>query len=89
MKFNTEIIGCYWQEDKGEWLVKLRENKPGQEPREFEDHCHVLLHVSLSPKRSPASTDTNLADTSNRALDFSITTNGQKSPVFRTNLKAK
>jgi len=44
MHFHTEVIGCYWNEEKGEWLVKLREQKPGQEPREFEDHCHVLLH---------------------------------------------
>lgn len=44
MTFNTEVIGCYWNEEKGEWKVKLRETKPGQEPREFEDHCHLLLH---------------------------------------------
>lgn len=44
MTFNTEVVGCYWDEEKGEWKVKLRETKPGQEPREFEDHCHLLLH---------------------------------------------
>lgn len=44
MTFNTEVVGCFWQEEKGEWLVKLREHKPGQAPREFEDHCHLLLH---------------------------------------------
>lgn len=44
MNFNIEVVGCYWQEEKGEWLVKLREHRPGQEPREFEDHCHMLLH---------------------------------------------
>jgi len=44
MNFNTEVVGCYWQEEKGEWLVKLREHRPGQEPRDFEDHCHLLLH---------------------------------------------
>jgi cation diffusion facilitator CzcD-associated flavoprotein CzcO len=44
MTFNTEVVGCYWQEEKGEWLVKLREHRSGQEPREFEDHCHLLLH---------------------------------------------
>jgi cation diffusion facilitator CzcD-associated flavoprotein CzcO len=44
MNFHTEVVGAYWQEEKGEWLVKLRENRPGQEPREFEDHCHMLLH---------------------------------------------
>jgi cation diffusion facilitator CzcD-associated flavoprotein CzcO len=44
MNFHTEVVGCYWQEEKGEWLVKLREHRPGQEPRDFEDHCHLLLH---------------------------------------------
>jgi len=44
MNFSTEVIGCWWNEEKGEWTVKLRETKPGQEPREFEEHCHLLLH---------------------------------------------
>lgn len=44
MNFNTEVIGCYWNESKGQWNVKLRETKPGQQPREFEDYCDMLLH---------------------------------------------
>ena len=44
MTFNTEVIGCYWQEETGEWKVKLRKQVPGQEPHEFEEHCHVLLY---------------------------------------------
>jgi hypothetical protein len=44
MTFNTEVIGCYWQEEKGEWKVKLRQQVAGQEPREFEEHCHLLLY---------------------------------------------
>ncbi|TKA22440.1 putative sterigmatocystin biosynthesis monooxygenase stcW [Salinomyces thailandicus] len=44
MTFSTEVIGCYWDDQKGQWRVKLRENKPGQEPREFEDYCDLLLH---------------------------------------------
>ncbi|EME39601.1 hypothetical protein DOTSEDRAFT_56930 [Dothistroma septosporum NZE10] len=44
MTFNTEVIGAYWNEEKGEWNVKLRQNGPGQEPREFEETCHLLLH---------------------------------------------
>ena len=44
MTFHTEVVGCYWQESTGEWLVKLREHLPGQEPREFEDRCHILLY---------------------------------------------
>lgn len=44
MTFNTEVIGCYWEEERGEWLVKLRESRQGQESREFEERCHLLLH---------------------------------------------
>ena len=46
MTFNVEVIGCYWDDGKGQWLVKLRESKPGQEPREFEDYCDLLLHCT-------------------------------------------
>ncbi|RMZ31550.1 hypothetical protein D0859_04322 [Hortaea werneckii] len=46
MTFNVEVIGCYWDDEKGQWLVKLRESKPGQEPREFEDYCDLLLHCT-------------------------------------------
>jgi len=46
MTFNTEVIGCYWQQQTGEWLVKLKETDPatGSTVREFEERCHVLLH---------------------------------------------
>lgn len=44
MTFKTEVIGTYWNEENGEWTVKLRQTGPGQEPREFEDTCHLLLH---------------------------------------------
>ena len=43
MTFNTAVTGCYWHEEKGQWQVKLRETKPGQEPRDFEDWCDLLL----------------------------------------------
>jgi hydroxyversicolorone monooxygenase len=44
MHFRHEVIGCYWQEDSNEWLVKLRVTNPdGSVAREFEDRCHVLL----------------------------------------------
>ena len=45
MTFNTEVLGCYWQDKTGEWLVKLRQTRPGEQPREFEERCHVLLHA--------------------------------------------
>jgi hydroxyversicolorone monooxygenase len=44
MTFNTEVIGCTWNEEKGEWTVKLRQQKEGEEVREFEETCHLLLH---------------------------------------------
>ena len=44
MNFNTEVIGCYWQDDPAEWLVKLKETKPDGSTRLFEDRCHMLLH---------------------------------------------
>lgn len=45
MTFNTEVIGCYWQQQTGEWLVKLKEtNTTTGATRIFEDRCHVLLH---------------------------------------------
>ncbi|KAI7280561.1 putative sterigmatocystin biosynthesis monooxygenase [Hortaea werneckii] len=46
MTFNVEVTGCYWNDEKGQWLVKLRESRPGQEPREFEDYCDLLLHCT-------------------------------------------
>ena len=47
MTFNTEVIGCNWQEETGEWLVKLRQTKPGEtEAHEFEERCHLLLHAT-------------------------------------------
>jgi cation diffusion facilitator CzcD-associated flavoprotein CzcO len=46
MTFNTEIVGCYWNEDAGQWTVKLRQTSPGTEPREFEETCDLLLHAT-------------------------------------------
>ena len=45
MTFNTEVIGCYWQQQTGEWLVKLKQtNTADGSTRIFEDRCHMLLH---------------------------------------------
>ena len=46
MTFNTEVIGCYWDEDAGKWTVKLRQSSPGAAPREFEEKCDLLLHAT-------------------------------------------
>lgn len=43
MAFNTEVVGCYWQEDTSEWLVKLKETKPDGSTRLYDDSCHLLL----------------------------------------------
>ena len=46
MKFNTEVIGSYWNEDAGQWTVRLRQTSPSSAPREFEDKCDLLLHAT-------------------------------------------
>jgi cation diffusion facilitator CzcD-associated flavoprotein CzcO len=46
MTFNTEVIGCYWNEEAGQWTVKLRQCNPGASPREFEETCDLLLHAT-------------------------------------------
>ncbi len=44
MTFSTEVIGCYWQQETGEWLVKLKQTNSDGTTRLFEDRCHMLLH---------------------------------------------
>lgn len=46
MTFNTEVIGCYWDEEAGQWTVKLRQRNAGSAPREFEEKCDLLLHAT-------------------------------------------
>lgn len=46
MTFNTEVIGCYWNEEAGQWTVKLCQSSPGAAPREFEAKCDLLLHAT-------------------------------------------
>jgi hydroxyversicolorone monooxygenase len=46
MRFNTEIMGCYWNEDDGKWTVKIRETSPGSDPREFTVECDFILHAT-------------------------------------------
>ncbi|KAI9880737.1 MAG: hypothetical protein M1830_000626 [Pleopsidium flavum] len=46
MTFKTEVIGCYWQAEQGQWKVKLRQTQPGGQSREFEDTCDLLLHAT-------------------------------------------
>jgi cation diffusion facilitator CzcD-associated flavoprotein CzcO len=44
MTFDTEVKGCYWNEEKGQWTVKLKQQKEGEQPREFEETCDLLLN---------------------------------------------
>jgi hydroxyversicolorone monooxygenase len=46
MNFNTEVTGCYWNEEAGQWTVKLRQSSPGSAPKEFEEKCDLLLHAT-------------------------------------------
>lgn len=43
MTFSTKVIGCYWQQETGEWLVKLEQTNPDGTKRQFEDRCHMLI----------------------------------------------
>lgn len=43
MTFNTEVIGCYWNEEAGEWTVKLRQSDGVSAPRVFEEKCDLLI----------------------------------------------
>ena len=86
MTFNTEVVGCYWEEEKGEWLVKLRETKPGQEPREFEDRCHLLLHGTGILNNFKVALTPNSEDDAVRAAD--IHRSGPTSPASKTSSRA-
>ncbi len=43
MTFSTKVIGCYWQQETGEWLVKLEQTNPDGSKRQYEDRCHMLI----------------------------------------------
>jgi len=45
MTFNTEIIGCYWNEEAGQWTVKLKQTTP-LGTKLFEETCDLLLHAT-------------------------------------------
>jgi hypothetical protein len=45
MTFNTEIIGCYWNEETGQWTVKLKQSS-GSVVKQFEETCDLLLHAT-------------------------------------------
>jgi cation diffusion facilitator CzcD-associated flavoprotein CzcO len=44
MHFNHKVIGCFWQQDQGEWIVKIERTLSDGSICEFEDRCAVLLY---------------------------------------------
>ncbi|QSZ36642.1 hypothetical protein DSL72_006523 [Monilinia vaccinii-corymbosi] len=45
MNFNTEIVGCFWDEESGKWTVKVKQTSESGE-KIFEETCDVLLHAA-------------------------------------------
>lgn len=45
MTFNTEVIGCFWDEEAGKWSVKMKQTSESGE-KEFEETCDLLLHAT-------------------------------------------
>lgn len=46
MVFNTEVVGAYWQQETGEWLVKLKQTMSDGSTKLFDDRCHLFLYGS-------------------------------------------
>jgi cation diffusion facilitator CzcD-associated flavoprotein CzcO len=44
MNFNSEVVGCHWQQEKGQWNVKIKQTQSDGSTKVIEDYCHVLLH---------------------------------------------
>jgi hydroxyversicolorone monooxygenase len=44
MTFNTEIVGAYWQQETGEWLVKMKQTQSDGQTKLFDERCHMLLY---------------------------------------------
>ncbi|KAI9642092.1 hypothetical protein NHQ30_009963 [Ciborinia camelliae] len=45
MTFNTEVIGCLWDEETGKWTVKMKQTSESGE-KVFEETCDLLLHAT-------------------------------------------
>lgn len=46
MHFNSEVIGSYWDEEKGKWTVKIVQTRPDGTKVEFQDTCDLLLQAT-------------------------------------------
>jgi cation diffusion facilitator CzcD-associated flavoprotein CzcO len=45
MNFNTEVVGCYWQEESGKWLVKTRQTS-AEGTKEQQTECDLVLYAT-------------------------------------------
>lgn len=46
MTFNTEVTGCHWEQNNGEWRVTPRQTTPDGCTKEFEERSHMLLQAT-------------------------------------------
>ena len=46
MHFRCEIVGAYWQEESGEWLVKIEQTNQDGTTKDIEERCNLLLYGS-------------------------------------------
>lgn len=46
MRFNVHVIGAFWDEDLGQWRIKLRRQEHDGRVGEWEDICDVFLYCT-------------------------------------------
>lgn len=46
MLFNSEVMGCHWNEVQGIWTVKIVQTLPDGTQREIQDTCDLLLQCT-------------------------------------------
>ena len=44
MNFQSEVIGAYWQQETGEWLIKIKQTQADGSTKLFDERCHLLLY---------------------------------------------
>jgi cation diffusion facilitator CzcD-associated flavoprotein CzcO len=55
MRFNSKVTGASWNEDSGQWTLKISQTQPDESIKEWEDICDLLLHCTgvLSHPKMP------------------------------------
>ena len=43
MNFNSEIIAAHFNEEKGTWILRIKQKQQDRSFKEFEDDCDLLL----------------------------------------------